>query len=410
MSVKAPLTVSQINELVRMTLDASKMFSSVAVIGEISNLKIHFASGHIYFSLKDEGAVLKCVMFRTAAMKMNFQPENGMKVIAKGRISVFPRDGQYQLYADSMEPDGLGGRYLAFEQLKAKLQSEGLFDDDRKRPLPPMPNTIGVITSASGAAFQDILNVLKRRYPLGTVLLYPASVQGSEAVGSLLAGVRWFSAHRDQADVLIIGRGGGSFEDLMAFNDEQLARAIAACPIPVVSAVGHETDFTICDFVSDRRAPTPSAAAEIVAPDVSVIRQSLDGYSGRMNSLLLTKCERMQDKVRYCAENRMLSSPIEYVSEKERLLLQSKERFDMISKRFVEERSNTLTHLSARLNALSPLAVLNRGFTAVFDENGCVISSVNAVKEKDVLSLKFADGTASAQIISIGKEELEDGK
>ncbi|MBE6673349.1 MAG: exodeoxyribonuclease VII large subunit [Ruminococcaceae bacterium] len=403
MSNKAPLTVSQVNELVRMTLDASKLFSAITVVGEISNLKVHFASGHIYFSLKDEEAVLKCVMFRASAMKMNFQPENGMKVVARGRISVFPRDGQYQLYADAMEPDGLGGRYLAFEQLKTKLQSEGLFDEARKRPIPTMPSTIGVITSASGAAFQDILNVLKRRYPLGRVLLYPASVQGSEAVGTLIDGVRWFSSHSKEADVLIIGRGGGSFEDLMAFNDEQLARVIAACPIPVVSAVGHETDFTICDFVSDRRAPTPSAAAEIVAPDVTVLSQTIDSLSMRISTAILTKCERLQDRLRYCGEHRMLSSPMEYVNEKERLLLQTQDRLGEIYTKTVEQKMNALTQVRARLDALSPLSVLNRGYTAVFDAHGRVVSGVKGIEKDDVLSLRFADGRATAQIVSIDK-------
>lgn len=405
MSNRTPLTVTQVNELVRMTLDANKMLTSIAVIGEISNLKVHFASGHIYFSLKDEDAVLKCVMFRMAANKLTFQPENGMKVIAKGKISVFPRDGQYQLYADAMEPDGLGGLYLAFEQLKVKLNNEGLFDENRKKPIPVMPRRIGVITSASGAAFQDILNVLRRRYPLGEVLLYPASVQGAEASESLYKGIKWFSDHQTEADVLIIGRGGGSFEDLMAFNDEKLARAIAACPIPVVSAVGHETDFTIADFVADRRAPTPSAAAEIVTIDIASVSDAVNACHQRIISAVLTKCDRLQDRVRYCAENRMLSSPMEYVSEKERLFMQCKECLENTAQRTLEQKEAKLLQLSAKLDALSPLSVLNRGFTAVFDKTGSVVSTVDAINKNDVISLRFANGCATAEVISIEKRK-----
>lgn len=406
MNPKAPLTVTQVNELVRMTLDASKMFSSIAVIGEISNLKAHFASGHLYFSVKDDDSVLKCVMFRTAASKMNFQPENGMKVILKGKLSVFPRDGQYQLYAEQMEPDGLGNRYLAFEQLKNKLASEGLFDDARKRPLPAMPKRIGVITSASGAAFHDIINVLQRRYPLGEVLLYPASVQGAEAVGSLISGVSWFSANSKFADVLIIGRGGGSFEDLCAFNDETLARAIAKCPIPVVSAVGHETDFTICDFVADRRAPTPSAAAELVSPNVEAIRESVGDYNDRMQSALILKLERLQDRVRFCSENRMLSSPMESVLEKQNQLTQKVQMFTSACGQSLDKKENELSKLTAKLEALSPLSVLSRGFSAVFDKSGKVVSDVFRLKENDLLSLRFANGVAEARVEKIlGKDE-----
>ncbi len=407
MSTRAPLTVTQINELVRMTFDSNKLFSSIAIVGEISNLKVHFASGHIYFSLKDTDSVLKCVMFRPSAMKLNFVPENGMKVIAKGRLSVYPRDGAYQLYAEEMEPDGLGSRYLAFEQLKNRLASEGLFDEEHKQKLPFMPKRIGVITSASGAAFQDILNILKRRYPIGEVLLYPASVQGAEAAPSLIAGINWFSANKNMADVLIIGRGGGSFEDLNAFNDEKLARAIAACPIPVISAVGHETDFTICDFVSDKRAPTPSAAAELVAPDVISLTNTISAYRERMHMALNAKIIRLSERVQSCAESKMLSSPTETIEEKERIFLQIKEYFLLSGDRMVKEKGARLASCTGRLEALNPMSVLRRGYCAVFDEENTVVSSTKKINENDILSLAFADGTAKTKVLNIERKETQ---
>ena len=407
MSVRAPLTVSQLNELVRMTLDSSKLFSTISVVGEISNLKVHFASGHIYFSLKDEDSVLKCVMFRPSAMKLKFTPESGMKVIAKGKLSVYPRDGQYQLYADEMEPDGLGSRYLAFEQLKNKLMTEGLFEEERKRKLPFMPKRIGVITSASGAAFQDILNVLKRRYPIGEVLLYPASVQGAEAPVSLISGIHWFSTHPSEADVIIIGRGGGSFEDLNAFNDEKLARAIAACPIPVISAVGHETDFTICDFVSDKRAPTPSAAAEIAAPDMDLIADNLSVFQARMRTAVDSKIDKLSERVRVCSENRMLSSPMESIAEKERIFLQSKGNFLSAMTYRLADKENVLVNHTARLDALNPLAVLTRGYSAVFDENGKVVSGTKSIAIDDRLTLRFADGSVKTRVLQVKRKDNE---
>ncbi len=407
MTARAPLTVTQINELLRMTIDSNRLFASVSIIGEISNLKVQFASGHIYFSLKDEDSVLKCVMFRPSASRLSFVPESGMKVIVKGRITVFTRDGQYQLYAEKMEPDGIGGKYLAFEQLKKKLESEGLFDESRKRPLPSMPKRIGVITSASGAAFQDILNILRRRYPIGQVLLYPASVQGADAPASLLTALRWFSAHPDHADVLIIGRGGGSFEDLNAFNNEALCRAIAVCPIPIISAVGHETDFTICDFVSDRRAPTPSAAAELCAPDVSSLREAVVVMQNRMRLATDAKIERLSEKVRVCSECRMLSSPMEAVLEKEKQFCRAKDRFSFAKDHLLAEKSASLSTLTAKLEALSPLAVLRRGYAAAFDNENRVITESSQVHVDDKICLHFADGKVMTKVINIFPKEEE---
>lgn len=405
MSARAPLSVSQVNELVRMTFDSNRLFSSICVVGEISNLKVHFSSGHIYFSLKDEDSVLKCVMFRMDASKLQFVPENGLKVVVKGKITVFCRDGQYQLYASEMEPDGLGGRYLAYEQLKNKLEKMGLFDEKRKRPLPQMPHRIGVITSASGAAFQDILNILRRRYPLGEVLLYPAYVQGAEAAPSLVAGVEWFTKYSDMADVLIIGRGGGSFEDLFAFNDEKLALALSICPIPTVSAVGHETDFTICDFVCDMRAPTPSAAAELVTPDVSALASAINAYPERMQNVLALKIDKLSDRVRFLSDNRMLASPMEVISEKERLFKQNEDRFDHATSQYMRDKYSSLVSASEKLQTLSPLSVLQRGYAAVFDSKNQVVSSVSQLENDKTLILRFADGKANVRVLDVKRKE-----
>ena len=408
MSARAPLSVSQVNELVRMTFDSNRLFSSLSVVGEISNLKIHFSSGHIYFSLKDEDSMLKCVMFRMDASKLQFVPENGLKVVVKGKITVFCRDGQYQLYASEMEPDGLGGRYLAYEQLKNKLEKMGLFNEKRKRPLPAMPKRIGVITSASGAAFQDILNILRRRYPLGEVLLYPAYVQGAEAAPSLVAGVEWFTKYKDMADVLIIGRGGGSFEDLFAFNDEKLALALAACPIPTVSAVGHETDYTICDFVCDMRAPTPSAAAELVAPDLSVISEAVNAFPWRMQTALAAKIEKLSDRVRFLSDSKMLASPMEVILEKERIFKQNEERFFHAGQQYIRDKYSSFSSTADKLQTLSPLSILSRGYAAVFDEEKRVVYNTDRLEKDQNLTLRFADGGAHVKVLDVFRKENED--
>ena len=260
------LTVTQLNEYIKGILDHDPRLTDVYLRGEISNFKNHYSTGHYYFTLKDEGGMIRAIMFRSSAVKLAFLPEDGMKVVAHGRISAFVRDGQYQIYCDSMEPDGIGALYIAYEQLKRKLEAEGLFDPSRKKPLPKIPSRVGIITSATGAAIRDMINVCGRRFPFAELVLYPSLVQGPDAPAQLIDGVRYFN-EKQSVDVIIIGRGGGSIEDLWAFNNEDLAREIAASAIPVISAVGHETDFTICDFVADRRAPTPSAAAELAVPE-----------------------------------------------------------------------------------------------------------------------------------------------
>ena len=278
------LSVTQLNDYLKMWMDGDRVLSNLFVRGEISNLSLP-RSGHLYFTLKDEEGQVRSVMFRTYAGRLPFRPEDGMKVIAHGRVSVYGPSGQYQLYVDDLQPDGAGALALRYEQLKRRLEAEGLFDEARKKPLPAMPMRIGVITSPSGAAVHDLQNVLGRRFPLAEMILFPSAVQGAEAPEQLTLGIQFFAAS-ELVDVIIIGRGGGSAEDLWAFNDEGLARAIADCPIPVISAVGHESDFTICDFVADRRAPTPSAAAELAVPDMGELLQSLWMQGMRLQSLL----------------------------------------------------------------------------------------------------------------------------
>lgn len=299
------MTVSELNNLIKNMFDANRLLNSIYVRGEISNFVNH-KSGHFYFSLKDEGGQIKAVMFRSSAIRMKFIPENGMKVTVFGSISVFPRDGVYQMYVNSMQPDGVGALFLAYEQLKAKLESEGLFSDSNKKSIPKFPKTVGVITSPTGAAIRDIINVLGRRYPLATVYIYPSLVQGEGAADTLFAGIDYFDKS-NLADVIIIGRGGGSIEDLWEFNNERLARRIYDCSVPVISAVGHETDFTICDFVSDMRAPTPSAAAELAVPDIRELCMLVDVFSDRSDRALIRIAERSREKLNRLSENRLLA-------------------------------------------------------------------------------------------------------
>ena len=312
------MTVSQLNDYVKTLIDSSPVLSSVCIVGEISNFTNHYKTGHLYFTLKDESALVKAVMFRTYTGKLRFVPKDNMKVLVHGRISVFPRDGVYQLYAEDMEQFGVGDLYLKFEELKKKLSSLGMFDEEHKKPLPKFPKRIGIITSPEAAAVADMKNILTRRYPLCEIHIYPALVQGPGAPSELCDGIIHFDNDPD-CDCIIIGRGGGSIEDLWAFNDEILARTIFACKTPVISAVGHETDFTICDFVADRRAPTPSAAAEIAVPDMQDLKRQLSMISSslkaRMGEIIGYKRQYLQS----LAERRSLKSPMYYVDSKQEL-------------------------------------------------------------------------------------------
>ena len=400
------MTVSQLNDYVKTLIDSSEVLSNVCIVGEISNFTNHYKTGHLYFTLKDEGALVKAVMFRTYTGKLRFVPENNMKVLVYGRISVFPRDGVYQLYAEDMEQFGVGDLYLRFEELKKKLSALGMFDDEHKKSLPRFPKRIGIITSPEAAAVADMKNILTRRYPLCEIHIYPALVQGPGAPAELCDGIIHFDNDPD-CDCIIIGRGGGSIEDLWAFNDETLARTIYACKTPVISAVGHETDFTICDFVADRRAPTPSAAAEIAVPDMQDLKRQLSMISSslktRMGEIIGYKRQYLQNLV----ERRSLKSPMYYVDSKQELLLNAEKRISSAFENVYSGKANQLSVISSKLAALNPMAVLSRGYAAVFDGDGKVINSVGTLKMDDDIIFKVSDGEAKAKIYEISPKGEE---
>ena len=389
------LSVTQLNEYLKMLLDGDRVLSSVFVRGEISNFKL-YSSGHAYFTLKDDAGQLKSVMFRSYFSRMVFLPEDGMRVIAHGRVSVHESSGQYQLYVDDLQPDGAGSLAMRFEQLKRKLAAEGLFDESRKRPLPPMPRRIGVITSPSGAAVHDIINVLGRRFPVAEMILYPSEVQGTQAPAQLISGVEFFSM-TGLVDVIILGRGGGSAEDLWAFNDEFLARAVASSSVPVISAVGHESDFTICDFVADRRAPTPSAAAEIAVPDMGEILRGLasvrTGLQTSMQKLILQE-QRMFNQM---IQSRVFLHP-EQMLDKFRLHLDEHEAElnRAVGQTLLLKKQSTAT-IAGKLQALNPLSVLSRGYATV-SRGGVSITSVKQIQDNDTLDIQMADGSVRATV------------
>lgn len=404
-------TVGELNQLVKGLLESNPMLQGLYIKGEISNFKNH-TSGHFYFTLKDEGGAVKSVMFRSSAGKLKFLPENGMRVIVHGRLSLYPPTGDYQLYADNMEPDGVGALYVAYEQLRRRLEAEGLFSPARKRPIPKIPGCVGVITSPTGAAVQDILDILGRRFPFAKVLLFPALVQGEGAVPSLLEGIAWFSESR-AADVVIIGRGGGSIEDLWAFNDEGLARAIAACPVPVISAVGHETDFTICDFAADLRAPTPSAAAELAVPVTEELQQKFLNVTERMKVLLQKDVAGKRQLLRRYAEARVLRHPEVYWEEKRLGLDYAAEKLGGAMQNILRGKRAEFVAETGKLEALNPMAVISRGYAAVYDEKGTVLKSVRNVRKGERFRLRMKDGQIDGIIDEIipatGEEGLKNG-
>ncbi len=398
------LSVSEINEFVKATIDAVPVFSSVKIRGEISNFKNHAKTGHMYFSLKDEGAVIKAVMFSRDARSVRFTPEDGIKVIAEGRVSVFPRDGIYQLYVEKMSPDGRGALHAAFERLKKKLEEEGLFSAKYKKELPRFPKRVGVITSPDGAALRDIINITGRRFPIAEILVYPALVQGEGAIDSLCSGVRYMTENV-KPDVVIIGRGGGSIEDLWAFNSERLAREIVASPIPFISAVGHETDFTICDFVSSVRAPTPSGAAELAVPDVEAIYEQFSVYGRALTKDILRKIEIQKEKLNTLSERRVIKSPYGFIDERRLKLDSLYERAENRFKLTVSDKKGRFGALCEKLNVLSPLSVLGRGYGAVFafGDSSKVITSVADMCPNEKITLRLSDGEADAEIIEARK-------
>ena len=394
------MTVSQLNEYMKTLIDSSPVLSNVCIVGEISNFTNHYKTGHLYFTLKDENALVKAVMFRTYTGKLRFVPKDNMKVLVYGRISVFPRDGVYQLYAEDMEQFGVGDLYLKFEELKKKLSSLGMFDEEYKKTLPRFPKRIGIITSPEAAAVADMKNILTRRYPLCEIHIYPALVQGPGAPKELCDGIVHFD-NDPHCDCIIIGRGGGSIEDLWAFNDETLAKTIFACKTPVISAVGHETDFTICDFVADRRAPTPSAAAELAVPDMQDLKRQLSMISSSMKTRMGEIIGYKRQYLQSLAERRSLKSPMYYVDSKQELLLSYEKQINSAFESVFKEKANRLSVVSSKLTALNPMAVLSRGYAAVFDNGGNVINSVMSLKKDDEITFSVSDGKATAKITDI---------
>lgn len=384
------LTVSDVNRYIKSLMAYDGVLSSVWVRGEISNYKRHY-SGHLYFTLKDAGSLLKCVMFKTAADKLLFEPENGMKVMIRGSVSVFERDGVYQLYAEAMKADGVGDLHVAFEQLKAKLQAEGLFADSRKQPIPTMPHTIGVLTSETGSVIRDILNVLTRRFYPIHVKLYPCAVQGEGAARQLAGGVAYFNREKN-CDVIIIARGGGSLEDLWPFNEEVLARAIADSEIPVISGVGHETDFTICDFVSDLRAPTPSAAAELAVPELTALQKKLASYKERVLHIPDANLRVKKQQLEKVRQRDFFRNPSGTVKDSRLTLASIQEDLEELMKQALKEARHQNGLLAARLDALSPLKILSRGYGVVQDGQGATVTKVAGVQVGDSVAVRLQDG------------------
>jgi len=389
-------SVTQLNEYVKMLIDSDEILQTAAVCGEISNFKHHYATGHLYFTLKDERSAVKCVMFARDAARLKFEPDNGMTVTAWGRVSVFPRDGAYQLYVGFMSPSGLGEQYYAFEMLKQKLASEGLFDASRKKKIPKFPKKIGIITSPTGAAVRDLFNVLTRRWPIVEIELFPALVQGSGAAASLKKGVEYFDS-KDDIDVVIIGRGGGSGEDLSAFNDEALARSIAASRVPVISAVGHEIDVSISDYVADLRAPTPSAAAELAVPDMQEYNAILSSHLGRIKGIVSRKIEFGESRLKTLSGSSVLRSPEKYFDIKFTELDHLAERLGNKYDDIIKTNSSKFLSLVAKLDALSPLSVLSRGYS-ITNKGDKAVSSVAEISSGDDLTLIFNDGKADVKV------------
>ena len=396
------LSITQLNEYIQHKLDEDGLLSQVAVRGEISNYKL-YPSGHHYFTLKDEGSALKCVMFKGNAFRLRFRPENGMKVIAMGRVSVYPRDGAYQLYCTAMAMDGVGDLYAAFEQLKKKLSAQGLFDPAHKKPIPQFPGTIGIVTSSAGAAVHDMLRILRKRYPLIRVKLLPVRVQGVEAPGEIAAAIQYANYHK-LCDLLIVGRGGGSMEDLWAFNDERVAWVIYESEIPVISAVGHEPDVTISDYVADLRAATPSNAAELAVPDREALMQALDEKSASMLSCLQRQLKGARQHLSVLAASPALQSPTGYLEQKEQQLEYLKNRLISAQNRNLSTKRQRYIQNVAKLDAMSPLKVLTRGYAMAENESGELVRSVRQVQTGDRLNIRFNDGEVSASVCD--KKEL----
>lgn len=394
------LSVSQLNRYIKMNFDADENLANIFISGEISNFTNHYRTGHLYFTLKDDSAAVRAVMFNSSAKRLKFMPEDGMKVIARGRVSVYEASGQYQLYVDDMQPDGVGALNLAYEQLKEKLQKEGLFSELHKKPLPPYPEKVGVITSPTGAAVRDIINVLGRRFSYAEIVFCPVLVQGDGAHLQLTDAVNLFNSER-AADVIIIGRGGGSIEDLWEFNDEGLARAVYNSEIPVISAVGHETDFTICDFVADMRAPTPSAAAELAVPDANELQYALSALKNRMFLNVSSGIADRRSRLEYLTSKGALKSPDEMLSNRsQRLDTAFSKMLSSYENRIGGKKVEFISAATA-LSKLDPMSVLMRGFAFVSDKSGKNVYSSQALAKGDKINVRFHDGSAVCEVKEI---------
>lgn len=408
MDTRMILSVSEINQHLRALLSEDELLSSVYVRGELSNFKLH-SSGHAYMTLKDEGGVLRAVMFRSSVSKLKFRPDNGMKVIAHGRVDVFARDGQYQLYVDELIPDGVGALYVAYEQLKEKLGAEGLFDPAQKQPLPRCPMRIALVTSPTGAAVRDMLRILRARWPIARVRIYPVRVQGPEAPAEICEGLAFVNEHR-LADVIITGRGGGSIEDLWAFNDERVARAIFASRIPVISAVGHEPDFTIADFVADLRAATPSNAAELAVPDRMELAAQLRVTGARLVQLERHRIALERQRVQALASKRVLTNPKNYLEDRAMALDHVTQRFSEMVQRGMTARRERMARAAGILDALSPMKVLARGYAMATDETGRIVKRVEQLNVDDFIELRLVDGRAKCHVDEVLMVGADDGR
>ncbi|MCI8590611.1 MAG: exodeoxyribonuclease VII large subunit [Clostridiales bacterium] len=399
------VTVSQIGAYVKRLLESDIHLKNIYVKGEISNFT-HHKTGHLYFDLKDAGGVLNAVMFAGSTKKLNFNPENGMMVVACGRLTSYEKGSRYQIIVGSMEPDGVGALYIAFEKLKAKLQQEGLFDPAHKKSIPKIPTRLGVVTSPTGAAIRDIINVSGRRFPFAKLVLYPALVQGEGAAVSVCDGIRYFNQTRS-VDVIIIGRGGGSIEDLWAFNDETLARVIYDSEIPIISAVGHEIDFTIADFVADLRAPTPTAAAELALPDTEDLKRRINNITERMRSQLTGRCAVYRQALSHFAESRALSSPQNTIDDKRLVVASFYDHLEKDLKLILSNKRNAFVRSASALEPLNPLAVIKRGYAAVYTDQNMLVQSAKQLTPGQTVHFKLSDGNVLAEVKKV--EEQPEG-
>lgn len=400
MENKKYITVSQLNSYVKMLLESDANLRDIYLCGEISNFTNHYKSGHYYLSLKDGTAIVKAVMFKYNVNNLKFVPEDGMKVICKGKISLYERDGNYQFYIESMEPEGIGALQLAYEQLCEKLRNEGLFEDSHKKSIPKFPQKIAIVTSSTGAAYHDVINVISRRYPLAEVTLFSSLVQGENAAESMIDSLN--KIEKCDFDVTIIGRGGGSLEDLWAFNDEKLARKIYDFSIPIISAVGHEVDFTVCDFVSDLRAPTPSAAAELCVPDKNEVKLYIESINSSILNLTNNNLLNLKNKLDLIKQKTVVLSPENFISTLYERVDKNDKYLENAYSKIISREYDRFRVLVAKLNAYSPLNTLSRGYSLSFKDDK-VIKSVNDVKINDVINIKFTDGFANCKVIDKGE-------